>query len=185
MQFKITKDSIFEDNPELNSIPELAACTSNQLKYVIFTYDYKSPIRGMDLGPRKIKACELAGYKLEKGGKRPDKTARMMIAGNSIKVNKAIAMFKSIQFDFDKEILLGYDTQITEWKKLLMNPDKSPKEQDLAFKVMKELPSIIGKRAEILKELDMRGDIEEEVDEENPEDNLSLIDQINMGLENE
>ena len=80
MLFKITRGSIFEDNPELNNIPEFASCTSNQLKYVMFTYDYKSPLRGMDLDPRKKKACELAGYKLEKGGRRPDKTARMMIA---------------------------------------------------------------------------------------------------------
>lgn len=180
MLFKITKEDIFKDNPELNSIEAFSKCTDRQLKYVFYVYDYKSPLRTMETEARKEKAARLAGYKLEKDNTRLDKNGRSIVGGTVRSVNEAIKEFREIQRDVDREALLAIENQIEEVIKIARKKDLSAKELETSIKLSKELPRLAEIKKELAKILNIRDAIptEQESDDTIVESQLSTLDRL-------
>lgn len=181
MLFKVTEhNDVFKDNPELESIEAFAKCTNRQLKFVFYAYDYKSPLRQMQLSDRLDKAARLAGYKTEKGKSILDKNGRNIVAGNVNTVNAAVRVFKEIQHDQDKETLLALDEQTRQIIQLARKEGKDAKELKTSVEISKQLPVIAKIKKELIDILDMRGEIPttDEVDDTINDEQLSTLDLI-------
>lgn len=151
MLFKVNEKPLFEENPGLNSVPEFNGKSERMLRYVFLVYDYDSPYRKIPLEQRKNKCVILAGYKLESDGKRLDKNARDIVSGNNPTTNQIIKAFMELQGNPEKEALAAYDAQIYEWKELMHKKNKTDKEREHVFKVMKEMPTFLEKRRQMLE----------------------------------
>jgi len=183
MLFKITSNDIFKDNPELMSIPEYAACSSRDLKYVFYCYDYKSPLRQLPIEDRKRKAVVMAGFKMETRSDLtrpiPDRNARKIIADGIPKVRKAIEMFKDSQYDEDLETYLAVKEQIRQYKDFLNKQDKDARELKDSAVILKLLKDSI----DLVNDIKFSLGIEEEEEEEDiGTESLSLMDRVSMGL---
>lgn len=182
MLFKVTeKNDVFADNPELESIDAFRSCTSRQLKYVFYAYDYKSPLRQMPLQERLEKAARLAGYKTEKDRPILDKNGRSVVAGGVPRVNAAVRAFKEVQYDQDKETLLGIEEQMRQITELANKKDKEPKELELSVKISQNLTQLAKVKKELIEILDMRDEVVATVEEDTiQEAQLSTLDLLNM-----
>ena len=156
MIFKISDKDFFRDNSEALLFPEFKKVGSPAMKYIILVYGYDSPLREMPIDDRKTRAAELAGVQ-----KFSEKDKTMQSYNDLIEVRKpnvrdAITTFQSLQFDFDKDLLLAYEDQLTEFKALMRNKDKSDKQLDQALKVSDKILKLIDVRNEIIKKLSLR-----------------------------
>lgn len=181
MLFKVTKEDIFKDNPELLAVEAFAKCTDRQLKYVFLTYDYKSPLRMMEINARKEKALKMAGYKMEKDGSRLDRNARKVLSGNVVNINTAIKEFMEVQRDVDREALLAIESQVEQIVQLAAKKNKELKELEMSVKLIKELPRLAETKKELIKILDIRdtAQVEEEDTSTVQESQLSTLDRLN------
>jgi hypothetical protein len=154
MIYKFRYDSnIFEDNPGLLAIKEFAVLEDRQMKYVTLVCDpsYDNPVRTLPEKTRKEKAIIIAGYPLE-DGKRPNKNAREIIAGNKPTIEAAISKFLELNHD-EKQDTLETTKSLIETNKNYIKEVNNTKEdkkgkdygKDLerANKFQKELPSLI------------------------------------------
>ncbi len=159
MLFQVSQKPIREENPEVDAVPEFAKCSDRELRYIFLVYDYESPLRKMEKIPMKEKAASMAGYKLEKGGARFDKNARTVLAGRSTKVESAVKVYLTLQRDFDREVLIAYDSELEQF----VERSKEPKATDAAWRIslsiMKELPMLLKNRRELLELLSLRSDV--------------------------
>jgi len=173
--------SIFDVNPELNSIREFAVLNSKQMTYVAFASDYQSPFRQLPLKQRKEKAILQAGYRVDSDGKRPDKNARDIIAGKNPKINAAIRKYMDIQYDEDHENINAYDTQLGEIRAFFKKPGKDPDDLKRAVDMMKVYKDLVKTRKDLLKSLGLRDD-EEFLSEDNDETSkeVSTLDLVNQ-----
>jgi hypothetical protein len=175
MLFKVTEKDVFEDNPELNSVPEFIGKSSRMLKYIFLVYDFDGPYRKMPLPARKERCVIQAGYKYESDGKRLDKNARDIVNGNNPTVLLLTKVFHELQGDPDKENLAALDAQLLEWRELMHKKNKTDKEQTLVFKLINDWPKFMQRRKEILEILGERTK-EEAEDISRP---MSTIDEVN------
>ena len=115
MLFKLHHDKPFKDlNPDVMAVQGLATLTSQQLSFVALVADYESPLRTLPDKARRTKAAELAGYPLEKSGKRLSKHAREMVDGKVESVETGVLAYRDLQYDEKHEALLVLDKQIQE-----------------------------------------------------------------------
>ncbi len=187
MLFRVSQNPIREDNPEVDAVPEFVKCSDKELRYVFLVYDYESPLRKMEKTALKEKAATMSGYKLEKGGARFDKNARTVLSGKNTKVETAIKVFLSLQRNFDKEVLLSYESELEQF----VARSKEPKTTDSAWRISlliaKELPMLLKNRKELLELLEMRNDVIGDNQEAMDDGNYSTLDTV-MGeirIENE
>lgn len=183
MLFKVTKRDIREDNSNIDAIPEFEVCTSRELKYVFLVYDYDTPLYQLGMEERKMRAAEMAGYHVEGGGKRLDKTGRNLLNGKYPHVEAAVKRFKQIRRDLDREVLESYDTQLEQFIQKAAEPKTDNRDWDLALKINKELPKLLEQRRALLDLLNLRGEFKEE-EENTAEDKLQLstLDQVNQDI---
>jgi len=153
MRYKIT-DHIVRDNEELSHIPELKDLSNRTLKYIMYMYDYDSPYRNIPLDKRKDRVLALCGFKKETDGSRWDRNAR------DVRDEKGLAdpikVFVEVQDNIEKQLVASYDLQLTEFMDLFKKKDKSDKDREMALKVMKELPSFVAKRKELMEIIGQR-----------------------------
>lgn len=154
----INGQDVFVLNPELLAIEEFVALTDRQMKYVILSTDYKSPMRKLKAEDKKFRAALEAGYKLEKDGKRLDMNGRNICAGKNEKTERAIKKYKILQKDEDYETILGLSRLINDVLTFNMAANKSATEIEKAIKFSKDLPTLIKAKKEIEDILDMRED---------------------------
>lgn len=185
MLFKVTSNDIRVDNDNIDAVPEFEKCTSRELKFVFLAYDYDTPLKQLEFDKRRERAAEMAGYHMEKGGKRLDKTGRNLLNGKHPHVEEAIGRFKQIRRDLDREVLESYDRQLEQFIEKAAEPKEDNKDWDLAIKINKELPRLLGQRKELLDLLNLRGDFKEDEEEEDVKQSLSTLDQVNQELINE
>lgn len=171
MLFKVTQRDIFEDNPELAYNEVFSSLASKDLKYVFLAYDYLSPLRQMPIEQRKEKAAMDAGHAMEADGKRLNRRARDIVAGNKLKVQKAIEEFNTIQYDSDRELALSVASQIKQLQVFFSKEQKSAAELEKAMKMIKDMPEIVKKQKELEEVLKLREEVEA------VEVKLSTIDQ--------
>lgn len=154
--FKLTKNDIFEDNPELKAIPEFERLTERQMRYVFLVDWLGSPLRLMKIEDRKYKAAIMSGYNLEKDGTRPDMNMRNLINGKTLSVEAGRKILREIQHDTELDLKHALDTQIEEIINFLKKPNKTTMELEKAVLLMTKLPTILETRKKILELLSFR-----------------------------
>lgn len=185
MLFKVEagKD-IFESNPELKAIPAFADCPSRELKYVFLVYDYKTPFRDLPIEKRHEPALLAAGYRREPDGSRLDKNARAVLSGNSQRIKEAIGVFKTMQYDDDRELLAEIDSHIGQVRKFIKTDKKNNATKiKAASDMQKSLPDLLKQRKAVAELLEVREEIpveEEEEDVMQDTKKLSTLDRINQ-----
>lgn len=180
MLFKVTSRDIREDNDNIDAVPEFEVCTSRELKYIFLTHDYDTPLNQLPFEQRKERAAEMAGYHVEGGGSRLDKTGRNLLNGKYPHVEVAAKRFKQIIRDLDKEVLESYDTQLEQFIEKAAEPKNDNKDWDLAIKINKELPKLLEQRKALLDLLNLRGDFKETLVDSETKEELSTLDQVNQ-----
>ena len=136
----------------------------------------------MPLPDRKYKAAITAGFKTETRDnlKKPvlDRNARNTTNGKIPKVEKAIKIYQSLQYDEDMETYLAFREQIRQYKEFLNKKNKTIQEYDKSMKIMKMMAAAI----EMAKELRISLGIDEKEAKEMLKDRkVSTIDLVNMG----
>ena len=123
-----------QDSETYKSIKEFSALSQEEMTFVVsFTdTDNDNLLRRLPEDKRKQEALEVAG-----------------INATNKNIKKAIKKYKELQGWSEHEVLEGIDAQIRQYNQLLKNKDKSEKENDLAFKVIKELGKILEVRKSI------------------------------------
>lgn len=182
MTYKVSENNIFDDNPELKTVPEFANCTSQQMKYVVLAFDYGSPYKKLPAKSRKEKAAFRAGYKYEKGGKRLDMNARNVIAGKVRTVQAATAKFMELQYDEDRESYEAIKTLITDIRKLCSKQEKTLTEIEKAAKLAEKLPVLEKAKKELESLFNLRDSSHEEEEVQTEDETLSILDEINEEL---
>jgi hypothetical protein len=180
--FRLRLDKpVFEDNPELKILPEFARLTDRQMKYVMLVDWFRSPLRMMKIEDRKLKAALMVGYKLEKGGSRPDVNTRNVIDGKVGSIEAARKVMKEIQFDFDRDLLDTINFQIEEIKAFLRLPNKTTQQLDKAVQFVQKLPALYETRVKLKEILGMRDEaqIEENIPESGTFQERTLLDDYN------
>jgi hypothetical protein len=61
MLFRITTESVFEDNPHLKLLKEFKGITDQQFRYVAFYSDWQSPYRNLDHTERSSRSMDISG----------------------------------------------------------------------------------------------------------------------------
>lgn len=189
MLFRVeaSKDT-FELNPSLKAIPEFERLTERQMTYVILVTDYKSPLRKLTPEERKEQAALIAGYKMDKEGKRLDTNARNLVQGKIKSVEEAVDRYKLLQKDEDYETLLALNTLIAQIRELNSKPDKNFQELAAAVNInVQKLDKLMETKKRIEELLDMREDepsavIENVKQEEIEEENLPILSKLNAGM---
>ena len=166
MLFKVTKRPVREDNPELLAVQEFEPLQDRELKWVFLVYDFKTVYRQLSLPDRKEQAAEQVGYKRE-SVKRMDKSARNIIIPSLQEKNlphiaPAIAAFKAMQRDLDREAMEAYDINLEHYIKKLKQPKDNEKDWALITKIVPQYEKLLIGRKRIKEQLDLRGGFEEE-----------------------
>ncbi len=177
MILKISKKDIRKDNPWIDNVDGLKQCTSKELKYVGFCYDYQTPFRNMSFEDKRYKALESAGYSED----APD--TKKVFKGSNKRLERAIEVYESMQRDFDRELLMSYDNQLIEYMNFLKKKDKDTKERAQALNILKQMPTLIKYRKEIVDTLELRGvdtKFTEKSEEEQEVHKISALDQYNI-----
>lgn len=160
--------SVYEDNPELWAIPEFANLYNNtpvakdedrdrRMRYVILYADRKSPLKTLPDKQRKEKAAIISGYKME--GDRPNRNARDIINGQVEAVEKAIAMYKELQYDENQDALdsktnliqsnLDFINSVNNRTEKEKKDKQYGKDLELANKLGKQLPELYKSKIEL------------------------------------
>lgn len=177
MLFKIDKDKpVIDQNPEIAAFEKIPLLTDRQLRWMLLVHDYGTPLRKLPMEERMAKACDMVGYKREKDSGRHDKNARELMAGKSPRMNEALVEFMGIQYDQDKELMVGYDIQIADAIELMKKKDKSDKDWTILTKLNKELPGILRAKKELETTVGFRSQEESSSDDE--EEPLSALDRF-------
>ena len=156
LNFKLTDNDVFEDNPELLLIPAFKVLTSRQMRFVMLVDWYGSPLRMMKVDNRKLKAAYMAGYKSEKGSDKPDINTKNLINGKVASIEAARREMKEIQHDNEMDLKEALDTQIDEVINFFKKPNKTALELDKAVNLMTKLPAILETKRKILELLNFR-----------------------------
>lgn len=189
MLFRVeaSKDT-FELNPGLKAIPEFEKLTERQITYVILSTDYKSPFRKLTPDERKHQSALIAGYKLDKEGKRFDTNGKNLLQGKVPSIEAAIKRYKELQRDEDYETLVALNTLIGQIRELNSKPDKNFQELAAAVNInVQKLDKLMETKKRIEELLDMREDEPAMVTKEAPletieEANLPILAQLNADM---
>ena len=187
MLYKLTTKDIREDNDNIDVIPEFAKLSSRELKYIALVYDFDTPLGQLKLEDRKERACELSGYKRESPS-RMDKTARKIMGANGglPTVNKAIPVYNSLQRDLNKEALIAFDNNLSDWIIKISESKKEYDKYDWATnaKLTKEYKNMLEDRKVILEIIGNRVDFDSPtlgvVEDKEGEEELSALDKRNQ-----
>ncbi len=156
LSFKLSDNPIMEDNPEFSAIPEFARLTERQLRYVMLVDFHGSPLRLMKPEDRRYRAALMAGYKLEKDGKRLDVNGRNVIQGKDGSIEAARRVLTDIQYDNEWELMGALNTQIEGIIEFFKKPEKTMQELDKSVTLMTKLPAILETKKKILEILNFR-----------------------------
>jgi hypothetical protein len=200
MLYKIVHDKeVFDLNPELLAIEGFARLTDRQFRYVALYADRLSPLKTLPDKERRERAAKIAGYKLEPDGKRLAKDGREVISGKVESIEKAIALYRELQFDENQDTLDTVNAQIQEIKNYLKSDKSTAKDHgkalEIAAKLSERLPGLVETKQKLETLLQITTVYKPEVitgtsmDLENEEgsidsEELSTIDQYHLSKRN-
>ena len=174
------------NNPSIDSIPAFVDLTNRQLTYIFLAFDFNTPLRTINPKDRKQTAAILAGYKMQKDGKRGDKNMRMVVAGEVDPVERGIESFRAIQGDQDRDTLDAFDHQMEQFRVALRSDpiggtaQQIKADREIRLKIQKELVSLSRLRKDLIRELDIK-----ELSEDQEDDNvkkLCTLDRVNQEI---
>ena len=179
--FKISDKKFFEDNPEAKVFPEFQNLTDEQMKYIALMYSYRSPIKNMEFEKKQKEAIRLAKFVPTPTG-RPSKWESDVVEVRADYIKIAMAKFKELQFDEDKEDFDAYCEQLEDFRLFLRIKNKKGTDIDKALKIMKEMPYLTSLKSELAEKLKLRDEIDlsnqalDEVDEDTEFSAIELFD---------
>jgi hypothetical protein len=147
MLFKVTSKKLYEDNPEILGIAEFDKVDDRLLKWIFFVYDYESPYRKIPFDQRKDLVADKYLFSETKGTKF-DKLCKEALVGKYPPVQKAIAAFKEMQYDDDRETLESIKLGIRDLREMFRMPATT-------FKEAKEKADLGGKIRQLAEEKKM------------------------------
>lgn len=175
MLFKISDNGLFEDNPELKAIPEFRALSEAELRYVVLFSDWAGPFRRCTIDDKKMKSLIAAGFTKKSGGLSPQ--GKKIYEDNEDFILKAVKAYKELQGWSEMEILEGIDSSLKRYNELLKDPKTKVNDR---VKITKGLVDLVKQRNQIASLYEERlGNNEVPEDEEEVEEELSILDQIN------
>ena len=121
-----------QEEETYKGIKEFSVLSQEEMTFVVHFTDTDIPLRRLPEDKRRKEAMEVAG-----------------INAINKNVEKAVVKYKELQGWNEYEVLEGLDEQIKQYNQLLKKRDKSEDENDLAFKVIKELGKILEVRKSI------------------------------------
>ena len=121
-----------QDEETYKGIKEFSVLSRDEMSFVVHFTDADTVLRRLPEEKRRQEALEIAGIK--------------SINKN---IEKAVGKYKELQGWNEYEVLESLDAQIRQYNQLLKNRNKTEKEDDLAFKVIKELAKILEVRKSI------------------------------------
>jgi hypothetical protein len=175
--------TVFEANPGLETNDVFAQCKDEELRYVFFMYDLKSPYATMVDDERMSKSLIESGYGRDSMG-RWKRNANYIRNDNNKRVVNAVKEFKYImEYSYPEyKTLRALSKQIHHITEFLQshNPT-STKEMLEAAKLTKELPVLIAHKKEIESILGVEA--ESDYKQEEAEDDtkvISALDEYNQ-----
>lgn len=194
----IDNSSVFEDNPELKSVPQFMAIKEKEMRYIILAYGYGQVTRQLQGEERRIKSAKLAGLTDKKGSINPH--AKKIIAGKYQPVQDAIDFFLEYDLhkDDDMEDYEAYKKQLAHYRVFLRKEDKSAAEIEKSLKILKEMPDLKKKLIELKKisnidfdnrdhllkeEEDRRKKAVKKEEDERGEESLSTVEKFNLAIQ--
>jgi hypothetical protein len=157
MEFKISENDFFEDNPQAGLIPIFKEVGSKGMKYIALVYSYDTILKRLPLEKKKSKAIKMAGYEPTPKG-RPSKEERDLVELRGI-IPNAIEAFTELQFDEDKEIMQAYEHKIQEDIAIVKKPNKTIAELKYAASILtKDLKEIKAAKEEMARQLKIRNE---------------------------
>lgn len=119
---------IFDLNPGLHAVREFSILTSQQMTFVCLMCDpsHDNPVGTLAGRARREAAVRIAGYNLEKDGKRLDKNARMVVYGQIPSIEKAIAIFQELHYNERHKSIEATKQQIHEIQEFLVSEKRNP-----------------------------------------------------------
>ncbi len=121
-----------QEEETYKDIKEFSVLSQAEMTFVVHFTDTDTALRRLPEDKRRKEALVVAG-----------------INSTNKNVEKAIIKYKELQGWNEYEVLEGLDEQIKQYNQLLKKRDKSEDENDLAFKVIKELGKILEVRKSI------------------------------------
>ena len=121
-----------QDSETYKSIKEFSALSHEEMTFVAYFTDTETALRRLPEDKRRKEAFVTAG-----------------ITDTNKNIEQAIKKYKELQGWNEYEVLEGLDEQIKQYNQLLKKKNKSEDENDLAFKVIKELGKILEVRKSI------------------------------------
>lgn len=170
-------ESIFVTNPWLSNIPEFTHVNEKQMRYVAFYADYKSPFRlHPDADHKKLSALE-AGFVIQSThDKTLEKNARTIINGESPEVNEAIAKYKTLAPDENRDQLKMYVTQMASIQRLVEKGSDDPAELVKLNNLLTAFPELKKSQLELAKLVGMEDELSKIQEETVKNKNRPMID---------
>ncbi len=143
-----------QEEETYKGISEFSVLSQEEMTFVVHFTDTDTVLRRLPEEKRRKEALEIAG-----------------ISATNKKIEAAIKKYKELQGWNEYEVLEGLDEQIKQYNQLLKKRDKSEDENDLAFKVIKELGKILEVRKSIFN---LAEGIEQQ---KHPEEKQSILEE--------
>ena len=144
-----------KSNDSIDTVSEFKDVEDEILRFCFLLVDYRSPHRLLPKSLRIKSILTELNYNTEIKRKN-------FLKKNEESISSVCKKYESLQFSPQHELLKGAKAQIQQWTELMMDTDKEGRDNDMAFKVFKEMDSLVA-RLKILEE--EVGDIQIDNDE--------------------
>jgi hypothetical protein len=121
-------EDIFDLNQGLLIVDEFRNLEGRQMMFVCLVADPSrdNPVRTLSGRDRREKAARLAGYPLEKDGRRINKNGRVAVIGQNKRIEAAIEKFKELHYDIRQRSIESLRHQIQDIQDLLTSAKRAP-----------------------------------------------------------
>jgi hypothetical protein len=150
MKFKITKRDFFEDNEDRGAELVFPGFSSDVCKFVTLVYDYFSPLHEMPLEIRKKHALRKVMPNVSEA-----KIGRWITIDFAIEIQKAVKIYKEIQYDDEYECYIGIKTQL-ELLSVKMKDTNKKLDTEESLKISNAIPKIVKEKRDMEKMLKYR-----------------------------
>jgi len=156
MLYKIESEKpLRESNDNIDSVLEFKNIEDEILRFCFLLVDYRSPHR---LLPKNLRIKSI----LTELGYTTSTKRKNFLTKNEDTITSVCTKYNSLQFSPQHELLKGAKAQIAQWTELLMDTEKEGRDNDLAFKVFKEMDGLTARLRVLEEEV---GDIQIDNDE--------------------
>ncbi len=154
--------SLRESNDSIDAVKEFKNVEDEILRFCFLLVDYRSPHR---LLPKSLRIKSI----LTELNYNTTIKRKNFLNKHEDCIATVCKKYESLQFSPQHELLKGAKAQIAQWTELMMDTDKEGRDSDMAFKVFKEMDSLVARLKVLEEEV---GDIQ--IDDDDKEDWTAL-----------